>query len=167
MREDRQHYGIICKIMLCEPDAGVYNNHLCPECGKDDYRDLMRNGLWRERYSRCGKLEWEWGTPSDYMNGGRTKLLLYDRHEKAITVDVDVIPDKMCIEECDCPSETKVHFHYRNILNHDTLRVLKDPIPRERIQKLPGFKNFNTKGDRTSHRLISKADYEFLTANGD
>lgn len=158
--EDRNHFGIISKIMLCERDARVFNRNMCPKHAKDDYRDLMNSGTWPERHG-TGE-DWEWGTPSDYMKGGRTKLLLYDRYEGAITVQANVFPGRMWIEECDCDPNTKTHFHYRNIMDPKTVQVLENPIPRATIRLLEGFSNFNGRGDRTTRRLISRKDYDML-----
>ena len=158
--EDRKHFGIICKIMLCEKDAQVFNKDMCPESDELDYRDLMRSGKFPERYGEDG--EWQWGTPSDYMKGGRTKLLLYDRHERAITVESDVTPERMHIEKCECDPDTEVHFHYRNVMDPNTIKVLEKPIPKREIQELSGFKHFNERGDRSAYRLISKKDLDSL-----
>ena len=60
----------------------------------------MRSGEWPNVMGHDGL--WIWGTPSDYMKGGKTKLLLYDRYLKAITVEADVIPEKMTISYEGC-----------------------------------------------------------------
>ena len=158
--EYRSNYGIICKIMLCEEDAEVYNKKLCPEHAKEDYRDLLRSGEWPNRHGSNGR--WEWGTPSHYMRNGRTKLLLYDREEKAITVEVDVIPEGFVEEKCECDPTVKHHFHFRNLMDPKSVRALSDPISLKKIQQLPGFSHFNTRGDRSPYRLISRRDYDFL-----
>jgi len=93
---------------------------------------------------------WIWSTPSDYMKGGKAKLLLYDRYLKAITVDADVIPEKMkeSYEGCE---ESDYCFPFRNVMNEETLHILETPIGVGLIRNLPGmpsFKNFNAAGDR-------------------
>lgn len=160
--DDRTAFGIICKVRFCQEDSEVYNKDMCPEHNREDYRDLMKSGKWPKRYGNEGK--WEWGTPRDYMQGSRTKLLLYDGHEQAITVDANVSPESSYEQDCECPDGTRHHFHFRNIMIPNEVRVLdkNSQVSVRKIRRLPGFKNFNKKGDRQPYRLISKKDYDRL-----
>ena len=82
--------------------------------------------------------------------GGKTKLLHYDKFLKAITVDVDVIPDKMEVTYEGC-EESDFCFPLRNVMDENTLDILENPIGLEIIRNIPGipnFKKFKTGGDR-------------------
>lgn len=161
MSTTKKVYGIICKIWFGK-ETWVFSKHGKIPPGEEDYLDLMRSGKWPEVMGDNGL--WTWGTPKDYMHGGKTKLLLYDKLQKAITVDVDVIPEQMTVgyEGCD---DSEYCFPFRNVMNEKTLQILKNPIGVDIIRNLPGspsFENFNRAGDRAAFRNISKDQYDFL-----
>ena len=157
-------YGIICKIWFGK-ETWVFSKHGKIPKGESDYLDLMRSGEWPNVMGHDGM--WIWGTPRNYMNGGKTKLLLYDKYLQAITVDVDVIPEKMKESYKGC-KEGDYCFPFRNVMNEVTLNILDKPIAVKLIRDLPGipgFKNFNRKGDRTAFRNISKEQYNSLISS--
>lgn len=167
MSSEKEVYGIICKIWFGK-ETGVFSKDDKIPRGERDYLDLMRSGDWPNVMGHNGL--WIWGTPTDYMKGGKTKLLLYDKRKEAITVDADVIPDKMVEinEGCD---DSEYCFPFRNVINEKTLHILENPIGLEIIQNLPGsrsFKNFRKKGrDRSPFRNISKEQYDYLINSSD
>lgn len=154
-------YGIICKIWFGR-ETWVFSKHGHIPRGEKDYLDLMRSGEWPNVMGHDGL--WIWGTPSDYMKGGKTKLLLYDRYLKAITVEADVIPEKMTISYEGC-EESDYCFPFRNVMNSKTLHILETPINVKIIRDLhglPNFKKFSAKGDRSAFRNITKEQYDKL-----
>ena len=154
-----QNFGIICKIWFGD-ESGVYNKKEYPL--EEDYRELMRTGKWKSSHGCSGGNKFEWGTPRPYMAGGRTKLLLYDKIEKAITVDATVKQDEYYYCDDDCNEEEEFCFKHRNIIDEGRLKVLDIVIPLETIRKLPGFNKFGAKGDRVAFRVISEQDYALL-----
>lgn len=163
---NRKQFGIICKIWFGE-ESSVYSAH----DGKleDDYRELMKTGKWGESGYNCRESDyWEWGTPSDYMRGGfegeqRTKLLLYDKYEEGITVDITVIPEKYYYCNDECNEQEEYCFKHRNVFKPEDLRILSRPIPLGRIRHLEGFEDFKVPSrDRSAYRLISEEDYQKL-----
>ena len=161
MKGEDEIYGIICKIWFGRETWVFSKNHKVPE-GESDYLDLMKSGEWPNVMGHAGK--WIWGTPSDYMRGGKTKLLLYDKYLKAITVDANVLPELMYVSYEGCVEE-EYCFPFRNVMDEKTLKILENPIEVDRIWNLPGkpgFRNFNLKGDRTPFRNITKEQYDFL-----
>ena len=161
MSNSNKVYGIICKIWFGK-ETWVFSKHDKIPRGEKDYLDLMRSGEWPNVMGHNGL--WIWGTPRDYMKGGKTKLLLYDKYLEGITVDVDVIPEKMWESHEGC-REGDYCFPFRNVMNEKTLHILETPIEVEIIRNIPGFPNFkkfNAKGDRSAFRNISKEQYDFL-----
>ncbi len=164
MSDSNKIYGIICKIWFGR-ETWVFSKHGRIPKGERDYLDLMCSGEWPNVMGHDGL--WIWGTPRDYMRGGKTKLLLYDKHLKAITVDADVIPDKMIVSHEGC-EESDYCFPFRNVMNENTLHILDNPIGVGMIRNLPGspnFENFNAAGDRAAFRNISKEQYDYLVRN--
>jgi hypothetical protein len=146
--------------MVCE-ETWVFSKHDRIPLGESDYLDPMRSKEWPNVIGRDGL--WIWSTPSDYMKGGKAKLLFYDRYLKAINVDAYVIPEKMkeSYEGCE---ESDYCFPFRNVMNEETLHLLETPIGVGLIRNLPGmpsFKNFNAAGDRGDRRNKSKEQYNF------
>ena len=161
MVDSKKAYGIICKIWFGK-ETWVFSKHGRIPHGEKDYLDLMRSGEWPNVMGHDGL--WIWGTPRDYMKGGKTKLLLYDKYLKAITVDADVIPGEMMVSYDGC-DDSDYCFPFRNVMNGKTLHILETPIGVKIIQDLPGspnFENFNAAGDRAAFRNISRQQYDIL-----
>ena len=161
MSQSKQVYGIICKIWFGK-ETWVFSKHGRIPRGESDYLDLMRSGEWPDEMGHDGF--WIWGTPRDYMKSRKTKLLLYDKYLKSITVDVDIIPEKMIVSDEGC-EEAEYCFPFRNVMNETTLHILETPIGMDVIRDLPGipdFENFNAAGNRAAFRNISREQYDFL-----
>jgi len=107
---------------------------------------------------KTGKFSTQWNTPRQYkqLDGTGRKLMLYDGTQKGITVEVEI--EK--VEE----TGSDPLYPWSNVYARGTLRVLKSPIPLERIQSVPGFKNFGVyRKDRNAYRNITHEQYRELT----
>ena len=132
MSDSKKVYGIMCKIGFGK-ETCVFSKHVKPLRGESDYFDIMSSGKWPNviDYDRL----WIWGIPTDYMKGGETKLSLYDRYLKAITVDANVIPLEMRVSHEGC-YEPDYCFPYRSVMNKETLHILETTIGVDAIRDL-------------------------------
>ncbi|MGP6239351.1 hypothetical protein ACNF40_02905 [Cuniculiplasma sp. SKW4] len=158
----KKDFGVICKIWFGK-ESWVFSEHdVVPE-GERDYLDLMRTGDWPNVMGHNGL--WIWGTPRNYMKGRRTKLLLYDKFQKAITVIANVIPREMEEKHEGC-KDSEYCFPFRNVMDESTIDILENPIELEVIRNIPGnpsFKNFGIhRKDRSPYRVISQEQFDFL-----
>ena len=162
MSNTKKEYGVICKIWFGK-ETWVFSKHDVLPHGESDYLDLMRTGEWPNVMGHDDL--WIWGTPTNYMKGGRTKLLLYDKFQEAITVITNVIPNEMKENYEGC-EDSDYCFPFRNVMDESTLDILKTPIDLKIIRNIPGvpsFKNFGIhRKDRSPYRVISKEQFDFL-----
>jgi hypothetical protein len=125
--------GIIQKIDFGSRSS-VYNNV---------YLEEMRQGLWAQ-----------WRTPRQYkhLDGTGRKLMLYDKVQKGITVEVEIKEVKRTDQE---PS-----YPWSNIFVPDTLFIFPEPLPLTRIQMISGFENFGK--ERSAYRVLTQEQYRKL-----
>lgn len=156
-KERKEKFGIICRVKIDHDDTEVnryretmvYRKDKTPN--RPDYRHLMANGGkgWRREHSNNDLLEW--GTPTDYLGKGR-KLLLFDTDSREITVETDIDPDS-------CYADKSNYYRVRNIIVDDSLKVLRSPIPLEKVRNVPGLERFQ---NYRQFKDITKEQYEAL-----
>lgn len=130
--------GIIAKVKFGK-NSGVYH---------DKYLDEMKSGTWTR-----------WNTPRQYKNldGTGRKLMLYDKHSRGITVEVEIGK----VEK----TGSEPGFPWTNSFV-GTPRIFDPPIPLERIQNLAEcFKSFGTNRSRSAYQNITQEHYRLLTGD--
>jgi hypothetical protein len=118
------------------------------EVYEDEYLAEMTAGDWTE-----------WNTPREYksLDGTGRKLMLYDRMQKAITVEVEIRKVKR--------TNRSRRYPWTNFFAPGTVHVLERPIPLARIHRIEGFENFGVhRKDRNAYRNITHEQYRELTS---
>ncbi len=112
----------------------------------DTYLIDMENGKWND-----------WRTPRKYkhLDSQGRKLILYDRTQKALTVEVEIKEVKETNKELGYP--------WSNEFIPETVKIYRKPIPVEKIRNIKGFENFGVyRKDRSAYRNVTHEQYEAL-----
>ena len=118
-----------------------------------------RSGVASTSYLReMEQGEWDdWRTPRKYkhLDGRGRKLILYDKTQKALTVEVEIAKVKKTRIERDYPWSNK--FASR------TLKIYYHPIPVEDIRRVDRLEHFGIhRKDRSAYRNITQEQYRAL-----
>ncbi|MGD0340075.1 MAG: hypothetical protein ABSB78_14945 [Bacteroidota bacterium] len=131
---------------------------------KQDFAGIIQKvafGDWAEVYPETWLKEIKerenWDTPQKYekLDGKGRKLLLYDRINKEIPIEVEIRKVKK--------TNHSRSFPWSNFFAPGKVHIFCRPIKLERILEIPGFKNFTK--SRGSHWNITREQYRQLTEN--